>query len=304
MGQQVTQNVAAELVALLTLNNVPVLGLTSADVTAQFRKEGGSSFSAKALADTAGAVTSGNSETYTLVDAQTLLVAVDGAGALTATFNTADFVDISNATAAEVAAVITTDITGASAADVGGDVVITSATTGSTSSIQVTGGTANTALGFATNLNSGIDVFEEIGNGLYTIDFFATELDTLGSFTFLVDGAPIDQSTTIITVIAATETPTSVSAQTCTITGHVFDLEGNPIQNAGVSARVLGLPSIEQNQIAVSDDLVSTQTDSNGQFFLPLIRLADVEVFIPLVNYRRQFVVPNQSTANLLTEIT
>jgi hypothetical protein len=303
MGQQATQSVTAELIALLTLNDVPVLGLTSASVTAQLRKEGDAAFSAKSLADTAGAVTSSNAQTYALVDAQTLLVAVDGAAAATATFNTADFSDITNATAAEVAAVITTDISGATAAAVGGAVVITSSTTGATSSIQVTGGTANAALGFATNLNSGVDVFEEIGLGLYTINFFAAELDTLGSFTFVVDGSTIDQSTTIITIVAATETPTIVSTQTCTITGHVFDLEGNAIPNAGVQARVIGLPSIEQNQIAVSDDLVSTQTDSNGQFFLPLIRLADVELFIPLVNYRRQFVVPNSAEADVFTDL-
>ncbi|MCG8433500.1 MAG: hypothetical protein MJA83_05670 [Gammaproteobacteria bacterium] len=93
-------------------------------------------------------VTSGNTETYALVDGQTLTVKVNNESvAQTATFNTADFVDIANATAAEVALVITTDISGATAADVAGAVAITSDATGT---IEVTGGTANAVLGFPT----------------------------------------------------------------------------------------------------------------------------------------------------------
>lgn len=303
VGQQVTQNIQSELVAILTLDNSPVLGLTGADVIVQFRKEGQNSFTVKSASDTAGSVTSGNQELYTFTDGQTLTVAVDGGGAQIATFNTADFVDISNATSAEVATVINTDVTGVSASDVGGFVVITSVTTGSTSSIQVTGGTGNSALGFPTNLNSGVNVFNEIGNGVYTIDFFPNELDTLGSFTFVVTGSGFDQSTNIVTIVSATQDIVIVTTQTCTITGHVFDLFGSPITGAGVSARVIGLPSIEQNQIAVSDDLISVKTNTDGQFFISLIRLADVELFIPIVNYRRQFVVPNQSSANIFTDI-
>jgi len=96
---------------------------------------------------------SANAETYTLSDGQTLTVSVDGAAADTATFNTGDFVDISNATAAEVAAVINTDVADC-AADVTSDgkVRITSDTwpASATASIEVTGGTANPALGFLT----------------------------------------------------------------------------------------------------------------------------------------------------------
>lgn len=95
-------------------------------------------------------LTSGNAETYALSDGETLLVRVDGGTAQTATFNTGDFADIGNATAAEVAAVITTDITGATAADAATFVAITSTSSGS---IAVTGGTANGALGFATTFN-------------------------------------------------------------------------------------------------------------------------------------------------------
>lgn len=95
-------------------------------------------------------VTSGNTETFTLSNGQTLTVKVDGQSAeQTVTFNTGDFGDIANALASEVAAVISTDLatpsaTGGTSA---GAVTITSDSGGT---IEVTGGTANAALGFPT----------------------------------------------------------------------------------------------------------------------------------------------------------
>ena len=105
---------------------------------------------------TFGEVDSG-AETYSLADSETLLVAVDGGGAQTITFLLGDFADISAATAAEVAAVINAQITGAEATiDTGaGTVKIKTLTQGTGGSVQVTGGTANPALGFSTSLFSG-----------------------------------------------------------------------------------------------------------------------------------------------------
>jgi hypothetical protein len=84
------------------------------------------------------------SETFALVDGQTLVLIIDGGSPQTATFNTADFVDIANATAAEVAQVINTDIPGVNASDVGGSVQIE----GGIQSLFVDpAGTATTTLG-------------------------------------------------------------------------------------------------------------------------------------------------------------
>lgn len=91
-------------------------------------------------------------ETYALSDGQTLTVKVDGGSVQTITFLTAEFSNIALATAEEVAAVINAKITGASAAATssGTKVTITSDTLGTSSEIEVTGGTANTALTFNT----------------------------------------------------------------------------------------------------------------------------------------------------------
>lgn len=96
-------------------------------------------------------VVSGNTELFALSNGQTLTVKVDGQSTeQTVTFLTGDFVDIANALASEVAAVISTALASPSATggSPGGAVTITSDSGGT---IQVTGGTANGALGFPTS---------------------------------------------------------------------------------------------------------------------------------------------------------
>lgn len=106
---------------------------------------------------TPGTVLAGNAETYALVDGMTLSVSVDGGGAQVVTFLAVNFDDIAEATAVEVAASITAGLTGATAEDDGGAPRITSDVFGATSSVQVTGGTANAVLGFPTSLEVGSD---------------------------------------------------------------------------------------------------------------------------------------------------
>jgi len=94
-------------------------------------------------------LTTTNTETFALANGETLTVKVDGTTEQTVTFSTGDFADIANATAAEVAAVLSTQLatpsaTGGTSA---GAVTLTSDSGGT---VQVTGGTANAALGFPT----------------------------------------------------------------------------------------------------------------------------------------------------------
>ncbi len=100
-------------------------------------------------------------ETYALADGQTLTVKVDDGAVQTALFETADFAAIGAATAAEVAAVIDSDIAGAGAADISGLVRIESDTDGPGSALEITGGTANGALGFPTAKVSGLNQDDE-----------------------------------------------------------------------------------------------------------------------------------------------
>jgi phage tail sheath protein FI len=101
---------------------------------------------------TAASRETGNAATFALADGQTLTVRIDGRPVQTISFLTAEFAAIGAATAAEVAAVINAKISGARATVTGAGmrVTITSDRRGTTSGVNVTGGTANGALAFAT----------------------------------------------------------------------------------------------------------------------------------------------------------
>jgi uncharacterized protein len=105
----------------------------------------------------AASITSGNTETFALADTDTLTLEIDGGAVQTITFNSSEFGDIANATALEVAAVINAEGTGLSATVSAGAVVITSDTRGTGSSVEITGGTANTGgkLNFSTTIVNG-----------------------------------------------------------------------------------------------------------------------------------------------------
>ena len=111
------------------------------------------------ISATAAAVECGSAETYVLTNGMTLTVKIDGGSTQTITFLTASFVDITNATAEEVCAVINAGLIGGTAtATTGGTkVTITSDRKGTGSHVQVTGGTANAsgALNFSTSVVDG-----------------------------------------------------------------------------------------------------------------------------------------------------
>lgn len=106
---------------------------------------------AENAAGTPATYTSTTTEPFALTNGSTLDVSIDGAAPTTVTFLTGDFASIGAATAAEVAAVITTQLGGAAtAADVAGAVVITSASTGPGATLLVTGGSAAAVFAFPT----------------------------------------------------------------------------------------------------------------------------------------------------------
>lgn len=154
LGYAATFSVEAE-----SVDDGPIVGLSGTIDTIQTPISGWSA---------ASALSSGNSEPFALVDGQHLLVRVDDVP-LAAKFETADFVDISNATAAEVAAKISSEIPSLTASDEGGVVRIRNTSEDSGNSIQVTGGQANPALGFSTDLIKGFNSLDaNLGRNLET----------------------------------------------------------------------------------------------------------------------------------------
>lgn len=122
------------------------------------------------IAATAASRDSAGTWPVTLVDGQTLTVAIDGGAAQSVVFATSNFVDISAATEAEVAAVLNAGLVGALASVVSGQVRIASDRKGTGSGVNVTGGSSNAALLFTTGNVAGT------GNVSNVASITATEL--------------------------------------------------------------------------------------------------------------------------------
>jgi hypothetical protein len=103
----------------------------------------------------AASVAAAGTTPFGLADGQTLTLRFDGGVEQTVVFGAADFVDIANATPEEVAAVINAAIIGGKAFVAGSVLTLASDTEGTSSSVEVTGGTANTTLGFPAGSVSG-----------------------------------------------------------------------------------------------------------------------------------------------------
>ena len=132
-------------------------------------------------------------ETYALQDEDQLGISVDGGTVQYATFNTADFVDISNATAAEIVAVLNSDWSSVTASVDGSRIKVTHDTLGAYN-FQISDGTGNpnVQLGFSTSLIQGFGLlYVVVPQGVYTGSSLATTIQSLlnstGTSSYTVD---------------------------------------------------------------------------------------------------------------------
>jgi len=137
-------------------------------------------------------------------------------------------------------------------------------------------------------------------DGYYSILFNASDLDTLDIFVYSVTGAGFDDFTRTVDIIprVGIDTETAPSLATCVIKDHVVDLNGSPVENISVYARLLALPT-NINGVSVRDLSASAATDENGFFQLQLIQGATVDITIPSTGFRRTLIVPSTTLANL-----
>jgi len=148
--------------------------------------------------------------------------------------------------------------------------------------------------------------FRENGSGVYEILFSTANLNTLGSFLYVVNGNGTLPTPAVRQFVgqafiqsASNFTPGTISVVTNIITGNLVDLHGNALPNAAISARVLAAPSLtgaSPNIGGISVEMVGTRTDQGGFFALELIQGTLVDITIPEVNYRRTLMVPSNST--------
>ena len=159
-----------------------------------------------------------------------------------------------------------------------------------------------------TLVGAGTD-FRENGNGVYELLFSAAELDTEGSFIYIVNGNGALAAPTIrqylgqaLVESATAYTPGSIAVSTNVLTGNLIGLDGSALVDAAVSARVLAAPSIigsSPNIGSVGTSIVSARSDGVGFFALEVVQGALIDVTIPITNYRRTLTVPANATENL-----
>ena len=154
--------------------------------------------------------------------------------------------------------------------------------------------------------------FREVGLGVYEILFSAVELDTVGTFIFVLNSngalappAILQFVGTASVLTSSTYTPGTITLSTNILTGNLIDLQGSALVGEAISAKVLSSPNIlgvAPNVGGVGTDMISAQTDSGGFFALEVLQGAVIDVVIPVVNYRRTLTVPANGT-DLLFDI-
>jgi phage tail sheath protein FI len=180
----------------------------------------------------AATLTSGNSETYNLSGSETLTAKINRGNVQTVTFQAGDFAVAGAATAEEVAAAMNNGLTGCSVAGTT-TVVITSDQIGTGSYIEVTGGTANTALGFSTS--------ETQGTG---------DAANLGAVTYAEAKAVIENDITGCTVSQLGAGYMRISSDTTGASSEIDVQSGAAMAKLGFSATVgAGLATNKQNTL-------------------------------------------------------
>jgi len=151
--------------------------------------------------------------------------------------------------------------------------------------------------------------FQEIGSGVYEILFSSGELDTEGAFMYVVNSTGALPSPALRQYIgqadvetASSYTPGAITLSTNILTGNLIDLNGNALSGESVSARILSAPTVmgtTPNIGGVGTDMVSVLTDTAGFFALEVLQGSEIDVVIPVINYRRTLTVPANSTDKL-----
>jgi hypothetical protein len=145
--------------------------------------------------------------------------------------------------------------------------------------------------------------FTELGGGFYEIDVAAADTSALGNLYLRIQGGTIKTTLAVSFVVDSdpinppTITPPSIVA----IFGYIYGPDAEPVVGVGVTARILGSPTVlhpGNEGLAIGQELVTSATDSDGFFTINLISGTSVDLFISAARFRRTFVVPS-SSANL-----
>jgi len=141
------------------------------------------------------------------------------------------------------------------------------------------------------------------GDGYYSVLITPEEVESLGTFTFRIDPSlhsaqTFGQNVEVIPYTGVSNTPVSGVPDICTLYGWVLNLQGTPVPNTSVYARLLATPVWAYGS-SFFDNVISAKTDTNGFFQLTIAQNLTIEVIAPDVGYKRVIVVPSTTQANV-----
>ncbi len=211
-------------------------------------------------------VDAATAEPYALGDGMTLTVRVDSGVEQTIAFSSADFSDITNASAVEVAAAITAVLTTGQATAPGGVARISSELEGTASRVEITGGTANAVLQFPTAPAAGT------GNVANLAAVTITEVQAVVEGA--IPGVQVAAGVGDVLELRTVATGASASIQSRAATAAAFGLDTDPhVGSASGSANAVRVegkdPGAYANRIEV--EVRAATNGSAAQFDLLVV---------------------------------
>lgn len=138
----------------------------------------------------------------------------------------------------------------------------------------------------------------EIGNGLYVLKWFPSEMAAVGPFYFEVVGGAFDPHIDEFDIMP--NTPSQIlTPGTCVVSGNIVDLGAQASTGHPIRFRLAKAPAVAAGAF-VAGAILETRPDAYGAFSIALNRGSKVVVDIEAVALRHQITIPDQETANLV----
>ena len=226
----------------------------------------------------------------------TLLLRVDGGAEQTVTFASPDPISITL-----VVSEVNTQTTGLTATDSSSSLKMVSDTTGTSSKLEITGGTGLTVLGLTqwdVDYGEAIHVPLVAGTTLYTFT------DTMGYLTYKYQWRFVDTVRGTYSGWYPWVAPTSPAVVTTNVTIGTIKLansDSKPLAGVGVHVKYVQGTLIEDNYF-IAGAGSRKETDSQGMASFNLVEGAQVDVVVEGTSQIRRITVPTGSTFDLMDE--
>lgn len=248
-----------------------------------------------AAADEAATILGTGTSSFTL-NGLTLLLKVDGGSEQTLTFVTADPISID-----DLVDDINALLTGATASEDTGALRLTSTTLGTGSSIEITGGTALTELGF-TNGDRVVGKDERLTMSVGVSDYEYDDLD--GDPDHYYKTRYYNSGTAAVSSFGpAAKGDVGTVLSPSDLIKAVIDLagiDGRPMANTAILIYNKYVPPLEVGDYLVAGREFGIRTDQTGHAEMMLVRGAHISIAIVGTSLVRHLVVPTSGTEFLL----